>query len=56
MNQSQRSEFVAAQARRVANELSGRDYEFTPAFVEDIQQALNHYAERIGAEGDRVTW
>jgi soluble lytic murein transglycosylase-like protein len=52
MDQSQRSEFVAAQARRVASELSGRDYEFTPAFVEDIQQALNRYAGRISNEGD----
>lgn len=52
MTQSERSEFVATQARRIASEMSGRDYEFTPAFIEDIQQALNQYARRIGNAGD----
>ena len=52
MSQLQRSEFVASQARRIANDLSGRDYEFTPAFVEEIQQALNLYTQRIGNDGD----
>lgn len=52
MDQGQRSEFVATQARRVANELAGRDYEFTAAFIEDIQQALNQYSRRISNEGD----
>ena len=52
MTQSERSEFVATQARGIASEMSGRDYEFTPAFIEDIQQALNQYARRIGNAGD----
>ena len=52
MTQSERSEFVASEARRIARELSGRDYEFTPAFIEDIQQAVNQYAKRIGRAGD----
>ncbi|MGH9873568.1 MAG: transglycosylase SLT domain-containing protein [Pyrinomonadaceae bacterium] len=52
MTQNERSEFVASQAQRVANEMSGRDYEFTPAFVEDIQQALNSYTRRLGKNGD----
>lgn len=52
MTQSERSEFVATQARRIATEMSGRDYEFTPAFVEDIQQAVNQYTRRIGNPGD----
>ncbi len=52
MAQSERSEFVAAQARRIASEISGRDYEFTPAFVEDIQQAVDQYTRRIGKDGD----
>ncbi|MEP6569087.1 MAG: transglycosylase SLT domain-containing protein [Acidobacteriota bacterium] len=52
MTQAERSEFVAAQARRIADEISGRDYEFTPAFVEDIQQAVNQYTRRIGNPGD----
>src|SRR6185295_9428811 len=52
MTQSERSEFVATQAQRIANEMSGRNYEFTPAFVEDIQQALNQYTRRLSKEGD----
>jgi Transglycosylase SLT domain len=52
MTQSERSEFVASQSRRIASEMSGRDYEFTPAFVEDIQAALNQYSRRLGKNGD----
>ena len=52
LTQNERSEFVASQARRIASDLSGRDYEFTPAFIEDIQQALNQYSRRIGNDGD----
>jgi len=52
MTQIERSAFVASQSRRIASEISGRDYEFTPAFVEDIQQALNQYTRRLGKEGD----
>ena len=29
-------------ARRIAAEMSGRDYEFTPAFVEDVRQPLTN--------------
>ena len=52
MTQTERSDFVATQARRIASEMSGKDYEFTPAFVEDIQQAVNQYTRRIGNAGD----
>jgi soluble lytic murein transglycosylase-like protein len=52
MTQSERSEFVASQAQRIANEMSGRNYEFTPAFVEDIQQAVNQYSRRLAKNGD----
>ena len=52
MTQTERSDFVATQARRIASEISGKDYEFTPAFVEDIQQAVNQYTRRIGNAGD----
>jgi membrane-bound lytic murein transglycosylase D len=41
---------VASQARRIAAEMSGRDYAFTPAFLEDVQQAVNQYTRRIGAD------
>jgi membrane-bound lytic murein transglycosylase D len=53
MTQSKRAEFVAAQARRIASEISGRDYEFTPAFIEDVQQAVNQYTKRIGTDEGR---
>ncbi|MEP6819350.1 MAG: transglycosylase SLT domain-containing protein [bacterium] len=52
MTQSERSEFVASEARRIASEMSGREYEFTPAFIEDIQQAVNQYTRRIASPGD----
>lgn len=52
MTQSERSEFVASQAQRIANEISGRNYDFTPAFVEDIQQAVNQYSRRLARSGD----
>ena len=35
------------------SELSGADYEFTPAFEEDIQQAVNQYTRRIGIGDDK---
>lgn len=53
MTSHERSEFVAAQARRIAREISGSEYEFTPAFEEDIQQAVTHYARRMGKDGDQ---
>lgn len=54
MNQVERSEFVAKQARAIARRISGHEYEFTPAFEMDIQQALDRYVRRIGngAGGD----
>ena len=52
MTQAERSDFIASQAQRIANEMSGRNYEFTPAFVEDIQQAVNQYSRRLGKNGD----
>ena len=47
MARNERSAFVASQARRIVRELTGRDYDFTTAFEEDIQQAVNSYARRI---------
>ena len=52
MTQTERAQFVASQTRRLASELSGREYEFTPAFLEDIQQSVNQYTRRIGNEGN----
>jgi membrane-bound lytic murein transglycosylase D len=53
MSRAERSVFVAAQARRIAHEISGREYDFTPAFEEDIQQALNAYTRRFEPSAKR---
>jgi hypothetical protein len=52
MAQNERSEFVASESQRIAGELSGRHYEFTPAFIEDVQQALERYFRRVGKYDD----
>jgi transglycosylase-like protein with SLT domain len=51
MSRAERLEFVHQQARRIAREISGNEYEFTPAFEVDIQQAVTGYAERIDNPG-----
>lgn len=48
MNQSQRTTFVSVQARRIARQISGRDYQFTARFETEIQRAVDSYARRIG--------
>ena len=48
MSRAERLEFVREQARRIAREMSGNEYEFTEAFEVDIQKAVTRYAERIG--------
>ena len=48
MTQPQRAAFVAEQARRIARQMSGRDYQFTAAFDAEIQRAVDFYARRIG--------
>lgn len=48
MSRPERLAFVGEQARRIAREISGNDYEFTPAFEVDIQKAVTHYAQRMG--------
>lgn len=53
MSRAERSAFVATQARRIAREMSGREYEFTAAFEEDIQQAVNFYTHRLGNSAKR---
>jgi hypothetical protein len=52
MSRPERLAFVGEQARRIAREISGNNYEFTPAFELDIQKSVTQYAQRIGA-GDR---
>ena len=51
MSRAERLAFVHEQARRIAREISGNNYEFTTAFEVDIQQAVTRYAERIGSAG-----
>src|SRR5438876_11318344 len=51
MTHAEQAAFVSEQARRIAREMSGSEYEFTPAFEGDIQQAVNQYARRLGNNG-----
>jgi len=48
MNSAERAAFVSEQARRIAKEMSGRDYKFTPAFEATIQSRIEFYVKRIG--------
>ena len=54
MSRAERLEFVREQARRIAREMSGNEYEFTTAFEGDIQKAVTRYAERIGDRTGRT--
>ncbi len=55
MNPSERAAFVAERARRIARQMSGTDYEFTPEFVAGIQRFVDRYAQRINNNGgDRL--
>jgi Transglycosylase SLT domain len=54
MSPSQRASFVSIQARRIAREMSGNNYQFTPAFEAAIQRSVDFYAQRIGnSRGDQ---
>ncbi|HET9478588.1 MAG TPA: hypothetical protein VFO72_04555, partial [Pyrinomonadaceae bacterium] len=48
MSRAERLVFVGEQARRLARELSGSEYEFTAEFEKDIQKAVTQYAVRLG--------
>ena len=48
MSRAERLTFVGQEARRIAREMSGAEYEFTPAFEEDIQKAVTRYVHREG--------
>src|SRR5215813_3563618 len=51
MTQPQRSAFVAEQARRIARQMSGHDYQFTASFDAEIQRAVEFYSRRIANNG-----
>lgn len=53
--QGERLAFVSESAHRIARDMSGTEYEFTPAFIAEIQQAVNRYDRRIGnGDGDQL--
>lgn len=51
MSRAERLAFVGQEARRIAREISGTEYEFTQAFEEDIQKAVTRYVHREGNAG-----
>jgi hypothetical protein len=54
MTNEERADFVSTEARRVARQMSGADYEFTQGFETEIQNWVEKYAARIGnGGGDR---
>ena len=55
MTPAERTVYVSAQARRIAREMSGNDYQFTPAFEATIQKHVDSYVQRIGGQPGRDT-
>ena len=54
MTPAQRGAFVSEQARRIAREMSGNNYQFTPDFEAAIQRSVDYYVKRIGnSKGDQ---
>ncbi len=51
MSRDEQTVFVAERARHIARELSGTEYQFTPAFTADIRNAVDFYARRVGNNG-----
>lgn len=47
MSRAERLIFVAAEARRIAREMSGSEYQFTPAFESHIEKQVTNYTQRI---------
>lgn len=48
MSPSQQATFVQERAREIGRQISGGEYEFTPAFEMEIQKQIDKYARRIG--------
>lgn len=48
MSRAERLVFVGEQARRIAREISGSEYEFTADFERDVLKVVSRYAERVG--------
>jgi len=47
MTPAERAAFVSAKARSIAREMSGNDYQFTPAFEAAIERSVDFYVKRI---------
>lgn len=56
MSQDERRAFVAEQARRLAREMSGAEYEFTADFEATLQKFVDKYARRIGSGAGAALW
>lgn len=54
--EAERTAFVSQQARRIAREMSGMDYEFTPEFEAVVQKSVEAYARRINNGGGDQLW
>jgi Transglycosylase SLT domain len=54
MSPSEQAAFVQDRAQNIARQISGSEYEFTPAFEMEIQKNIDKYARRIGNHGDRL--
>jgi len=48
MSLTQRRRFVADKAHEISRRISGKDYQFTPAFEIELQKSVDFYAQRIG--------
>ena len=55
MSQDERRAFVAEQARRIAREMSGTEYEFTSDFEATLQKFVDKYARRLGNNGGNAS-
>lgn len=54
MSSDERAAFISTESRRIAREISGNQYQFTPAFETNIRDAVDRYLRRMGAEaGER---
>ncbi len=51
MSPSEQATFVQEQAVQIARQISGNEYEFTPAFEMEIQKHIDSYVRRIGNNG-----
>ncbi|HKP37866.1 MAG TPA: transglycosylase SLT domain-containing protein [Pyrinomonadaceae bacterium] len=51
MTPAQRAAFVSQQARRLGREMSGNNYQFTPAFEAAIMRSVDFYVQRMDDTG-----